>query len=310
MASTNPQTAPVDSRCLVWQTGPTSRDVNKLAAVMEQGIAATPGWVCVRRNANYINSGHGETGFALSLQFGHRGKERAIARAMAENGAQNLFVELGYLRRANKLDDEAAYYQVGLGRTCWLPPCPCPRDRFEALGMPMETRTARRAGKGSKATPSGHVLILGQVPGDGQHGRSQQALAAWYSAAVATIREHTDRRIVFRPHPKARALGLCPDADEQQDSATPLAEAFRAAHCAVTFNSTAGTEAMLAGVPVVCDPLSMYAPWAETDLTAVEKPAVGDREDYFSRLAYAQWTRDEMRSGLAFAYLLQYLQGV
>lgn len=301
MASKQPEPA---NRCLVWQNGPSNRDVNRLVACMEQGIAGTPGWKCVRRNANYINSGHGETGFAASLQFGFRDKEHAIAKAMAANGAANIFVELGYLRRANSLDVETAYYQASIGHTCWLPPVPCAMDRFEALGMPLETR---RTTRGRPRKSAGSVLLLGQVPGDGQHGLKQQPLADWYANAVATIRANTDRPIVFRPHPKAAALDLCPDADQQQSPTVPLADAFRDAHCAVTYNSTAGTEAMLAGVPVVCAPVSMYAPWAETDLAAVESPAVGDREDYFARLAYAQWTREEMRSGEAFRFLLQFL---
>jgi hypothetical protein len=289
----------MDNRCIVWQNGPATRDTNPLVQAMAEGINATDGWRVIRRNSQYFNASRAETDVDLALFFGFRSRARALVAGHRENGTHVILVELGYLRRATSWVVDGAYYQASVDHLCWLPPMDCPTDRFDGLGLKLKTR---RAKKGED------ILILGQVPSDGQHGLPDEALANWYSQAVITLRAHTDRRIVFRPHPRVADLDLCPSADEQQDPATPLADAFKAASACVTYNSTAGTEAMLEAIPVVCSETAMYAPWAETDLAAIEAPHVGDRQQYFVRLAYAQWTLEEMRSGQAFAFLRPFLE--
>jgi hypothetical protein len=69
---------------------------------------------------------------------------------------------------------------------------------------------------------------------------------------------------------------------------------------------------LLAGVPVFCDPRAMYAQLANLDLAALEEPFFPSAEErwaYFARLAWAQWTLDELRTGAPLQFLLDAAAG-
>jgi hypothetical protein len=63
----------------------------------------------------------------------------------------------------------------------------------------------------------------------------------------------------------------------------------------VTFNSNTGVDAALFGRPVIAmDEGSMAWPVAGHQVTEIVMP---DRSAWAARLAWCQWTMDEMRSG-------------
>ena len=284
--------------CTILQCGPSESDTNPLVQSMAEGIATSEGWQIKRLNGTYFTDA--DAAGDLAVVCGAKRQSKVILDAFRKANIPVIILELGYLNRATTYRSETAHYQCSLNDLCWMPPAPCPSDRFEKLGLKLRKR---RAKKGS------HILILGQVPGDGQHHMDADALTTWYADAVRQIRERTELPIVFRAHPKAASFGLCPDADSQQDPAkVTLKTALRNAVTCVTYNSTAGTEAMLDAIPVICSQVAMYAPWADSDFAHIEAPNTGDREDYFSRLAYAQWTHAELQSGEAFAFLRQFLE--
>lgn len=67
-----------------------------------------------------------------------------------------------------------------------------------------------------------------------------------------------------------------------------LAEDLEDAWCVLTYNSSAGLEALLAGVPVICDEIAYYGELCETDprqVETVELPSAIDRWELLSRLA-------------------------
>src|SRR5690606_11277064 len=61
-------------------------------------------------------------------------------------------------------------------------------------------------------------------------------------------------------------------------------------HRMVTWNSTAAYEALTRGIPVTCDPSAAYASVAELD-------DVEAAQRLLNRMAYTQWTIDEIRAG-------------
>jgi hypothetical protein len=71
----------------------------------------------------------------------------------------------------------------------------------------------------------------------------------------------------------------------------------------VTFNSIAGTEAILAGKPVFAlAPSNAARPVSNTDLTCIENPWFPNRDQLLAwahHLAYAQFHIDEFRNGTA-----------
>lgn len=124
----------------------------------------------------------------------------------------------------------------------------------------------------------GPVILCGQVIGDAAHPfDTAEKLEAW----VETV-EHDE----YRAHP---ATG---------GESEPLGDVLARARKIVTWNSNVGHDALLAGVPVEAHG---PAPYAGVELK--------DREAYFARVAYGQWTVPEMEEGLAAAFVLKKLLG-
>ncbi|WP_334181034.1 hypothetical protein [Pseudomonas nitroreducens] len=124
----------------------------------------------------------------------------------------------------------------------------------------------------------GPVILCGQVIGDAAHQFDTEAkLEAW-----AETVEHDE----YRAHP-----GTGVDSE-------PLGDVLARAGKIVTWNSNIGHDALLSGVPVEAHGPAPYA--------GVE---MKDREAYFARVAYGQWTVPEMEDGLAAAFVLEKLLG-
>lgn len=194
-------------------------------------------------------------------------------------GIPVIVTDLGYVRR------DLGYMQVGIDRLNWLPDFECPADRWDALGVELQPRKH-----------GDYILITGQKPGDGSHGMSDTQLWKLYAGWVEEIRQHTDREIVFRPHPFARDMGLegvLIDKPSDKKSGG-LAEAIEGAHCVVTYNSTSGTDALIAGVPVFCHESAQYADLGNSDFAVIEEPYFpDDRLTHFHKVGYSQWQVQE-----------------
>ena len=62
------------------------------------------------------------------------------------------------------------------------------------------------------------------------------------------------------------------------------------------------------GVPVFCDEAAMYAEYANTDIDNIEKPLTFNLQEYFSRLAYSQWTCEEIVRGEKWEFLEKHIK--
>ena len=118
-------------------------------------------------------------------------------------------------------------------------------------------------------------------------------------------------RIRFRPHPGSMhsTLEHIVGAELRQCNVESLTKAFSEARVAITFNSTSGVEAILAGVPVDCAPDAHYARvaaygWGEVaEKEGRQFVGTVETREYFHRLAYAQWTIPEIQNGSAIRFL-------
>jgi len=100
-------------------------------------------------------------------------------------------------------------------------------------------------------------------------------LEQWYASVRATH---------FRPHP----------AGENQ-TGLPVAADFENCQCAITLNSSVGVKAVLAGTPLVTmDEGAMAWDVSSHDPEVIVMP---EREPWAHRLAWTQWTDDEVREG-------------
>lgn len=85
-----------------------------------------------------------------------------------------------------------------------------------------------------------------------------------------------------------------------------LGEMLRSTRAVVVWTSNVATLALIYGVPAwYAGPHHIMAPALMRDVGQLEQPiAEPDRNKAFQRMAWAQWTHDEIRSGEAFARLL------
>ena len=124
-------------------------------------------------------------------------------------------------------------------------------------------------------------------------------LDTWIENTVTTLKQHTDRPIVVRSRAKSRIDRVISNTFEEV-----LADAY----AVVTYNSVAGVEAVLNGVPAfVLAPTHAAASVAKTNLAEIENPA---RPDYVYEwacyLAYCQFHVSELKSGTAISMLREY----
>jgi hypothetical protein len=161
------------------------------------------------------------------------------------------------------------YWQLSLGGLNRIPVFPCSDDRFVALGLPMQ---AMRDGDGP-------AVLAGQLIGDQAHPFDTEKK---WNAFVSQFPD-----IEYRAHP------LMGEEAPKESVAELLARAGKI----VTWNSNLGNEAWLAGVWVEAHaPDAMYK-----DVTP------DNRHEYFARLAYGQWTVEEMSEGSAARFVTLHL---
>lgn len=131
-----------------------------------------------------------------------------------------------------------------------------------------------------------HVLLLPQR-GIGPRGVAMPY--GWAEQTLAELRTATGRPVLVRPHPGRTA------------PAQSLDEALAGAWCCVTWGSGAALKAIVAGKPV----FHALAGWIGAPAARAYRGAASDLEDCFTgarrpmlqRLAWAQWSLEEIASG-------------
>jgi hypothetical protein len=135
----------------------------------------------------------------------------------------------------------------------------------------------------------------------------------WAEDTVAQIRNHTDRKIIIRPHPLYRKSSLhsqlrekvlrvadvhWQEADVTKPNFMPIAEQLNKAWCTVTYSSGTGIDAVINGIPnVACDTGSMVYEVSSKEISEVEHPFTGDKSRWANKIAHCQWSIDEFESG-------------
>lgn len=214
-------------------------------------------------------------------------------RSTYEAVMPEIYYELGY----DGLKNDAQYYNANV-----------PGDRWAALRFPL--KPWRRVGN--------HVLIVGQT----MHGLSTQHINIydWYADVYKSIRRHTSRPIVFRPHPrivKVRRGRSRVEKDRQTvmshlptnarvtwSTGIRMKDDLQGAWASVVYSSNAAATSVVYGVPVFAGSSNCIAwPVADTDLAKIDTPALPDRTQWANSLAYAQWNCAELKRGDAWAHL-------
>ena len=147
----------------------------------------------------------------------------------------------------------------------------------------------------------------------GQHDKSLQwqhmpRMSNWLLDTVKTIQKHTDRPIVFRPHPR------CPLPDIEKEFKNVYRQVpnklagtyddfdmkFDNIHATVSYSSNPGVHSIINGVPAFVGTSSLaYDVGNDIDfLHDIEEPHMGDRQHWLNNYAHTEWTVEEISQGL------------
>lgn len=230
-----------------------------------EGLAASflnAGHTVFRRNPQFYGPDQKEP-FDLVIAEGNSDKTRLLGKHCEQAGVPFWVSDVGYLRRAD------GYRRMAKGDFNWLPVTD-ETDRLNRLDVNIRE---------PKFSPDKNKFVL--VLGAGMRNQNGQPKSDWAKTAGTDFAAKHGLMVKYRPHPYEAVV------------ATSLAEDLESAAVAVVYDSNAGNDALLAGVPVICHESAQYA-CVSLNPDTLEGPDVFALTSYFARVAYAQWTPEEM----------------
>ena len=223
-------------------------------------------------NALLPNAGIAVIWGVSSNKFGARTAYRDVVR---DKYKHVICIERGFVDREH-------YYSAGwdsVGGEADFCNANAPDDRFKKLNVSLSPWRVF----------GDYYLLVGQIP----HDTSVQEIGdydRWLYRTAETLLE--SNRVIFRNHPLRHDMPTLPSGVEI--STDYLFQDIKDAHTVVGYSSNTLVEAGFAGKPTV-----------SYGSKAMNYKGFGGRGAWAARLAYAQWTLDEFRSGEAFTHLLK-----
>ena len=240
------------------------------------------------------NSDDADVDVIWSVLFsGRMAANKAIWERNASNARPTIVLEVGGINRGTT-------WKVGLNginRDAYFGPCGNNDDRHRLLGLSL---THWR-------TDGEFILICGQ------HDKSLQwqkmpSMSKWVMNTIDAIRAHTDRPILFRPHPRCslphienefknvyrqnpvKLNGTYDDYDMQ----------FDRVHAVVSYSSNPGIHSILNGVPAFVGTSSLaYDMGNDIDfIHDIEAPLMPNRQQWLNDYAHTEWTVQEISQGI------------
>lgn len=213
------------------------------------------------------------------MSWNLHGYKGPIAAQFKASGGEVMVAEEGYTRRLWPPKHFAVSLDGHNGSGRWFPGN---ASRWRTIGL----KCADWRVEGD------HVLVCGQ------RGIGPPLMASpknWHEDVAARLRKLTDRPVVVRPHPGKNIRQV-----------TPLEEQLRGAWCVVVWSSSVAVQALLAGIPVIVEaPHHILDGAVQRGIERVNAPTFTNRTDAFERMAWAQWTMDEIADGAPFRHLLR-----
>jgi hypothetical protein len=207
------------------------------------------------------------------------GQNDRLAKEYEAAGGKVIICENGYMGLDN---ENRQYYSMALnghnGSGRWYIGGP---ERWDKLGI--EIKPWRSFGD--------HILVRSQ------RGIGNSIMASppgWHNTVVSNLRRITDRPIRVRTHPgnNPKGVGLINDLNN--------------CWCVIIWASSLGGRSLVKGYPVIYQaPYHVCSDAMDSDLESVNNPTLNDDRLFaLRRMAWAQWSVDEISSGLPFKLLL------
>ena len=184
----------------------------------------------------------------------------------------------------------------GINRDAYFGPVGNSSNRANLLGLVLKPWQ----------TDSEYILICGQ------HDKSLQwqgmpSMSDWFMQTYREIRKHTDRPIIFRPHPRCQLphiieLGLKnvyrQNPIKIDGSYDDFDMQFDRVHATVSWSSNPGIHSVLNGVPAFVGPSSLAYDVSIKTLANIDNPPVVDRQQWLNDYAHTEWTVEEISQGI------------
>lgn len=144
------------------------------------------------------------------------------------------------------------------------------------------------------------VLFNLQISTDSALNRLNFSTSGYFDFVVATInnlKNHTDRKIVIRPHPLNKSIvqELLKKCKNLEISTRSLEEDLNDSKVMITYNSTSSVESIINGTPVISlDPSCIAYEVSGHSLTDIETCLYFDRSLWLNKISYMQWHTSEL----------------
>ena len=116
----------------------------------------------------------------------------------------------------------------------------------------------------------------------------------WPQATQKLLRTMTSREVRIRGHPG------------NHRPKRPLEVDLENAFAMIIWNTSVGVNALLAGIPVICEAPGWIMKGACGTMAEVKNPPMPNRLPHFQRMAWCQWTLGEIATGEPFRTLLDH----
>lgn len=219
------------------------------------------------------------------LIWSRYGEYHRLACEFEAKGGRVLVAENGYLAPGGiSPHDQNPREWFALGRGVHNDSAAIPEggpERWAALGVDLKPWR----------TDGGHIVVCPNRS-FGTPGRIMPP--NWTNETVAKLQKLTKREIRVRQHPG------------NEPPKRPLAEDLVGAWAMVVWLSTAGVHSLIAGVPTICcSPFWICKDIAGTSLDQINDPPMIERMPTMQRMAWGQWSIEEIISGRPFKELLK-----
>jgi hypothetical protein len=220
---------------------------------------------------------------------------QAVWKHFRSQGKPVIVAEVGMIRRGHTW--KLGLNGTGITASVNIPVLP---DRAQSLGLKL-----------NPWQENGRDIVIACQRTDSEQWAGQPNIDTWLNQTIATIKQHSSRPIVVRPHPRqgippVDAVVHRPKQVLHTYDSFDFDNSLSNAWCVVNWNSGPGSQAVINGVPAFVGPNSLAAPVANLDWSQIENPARPDRAGWLEQLAHTEWTINEIATG----YPLQRLLGL
>lgn len=150
-----------------------------------------------------------------------------------------------------------------------------------------------------------NILVCGQHDKSLQW-KNKEPMSTWVTGIIDTIRKHTDRPIIFRPHPRCPLPAIEHEFDNVKRQNPIHVDGtyddfdinFQNVWATVCWSSNPGIHSVIQGVPAFTGPSSLAFDVSEQNLQNIENPLYPDRLQWLNDYSFTEWTVEEISQGL------------